>query len=294
MSKPKLLISFSGGETSGYMAKRLTEDFRDTHEIIALFANTGQENEESLVFVDICDREFGLNVVWIEADVQVESGKGTQANVVSFQTASRSGEPFEEVIKKYGLPNPTNFVCTRELKITPMQNYLRSIGWAKRSYQTAIGIRVDELDRMRSDAEKELIIYPLINWGVDKPEINRFWRDMHFRLELKSYEGNCKTCWKKSDRKLFTIAKENPERFEFFAEMEAKYSQYTPLSRAENAAPPYSFFRKHRTVEDILDQAAKSHFAPAIDDRERVWSIDQLSLLDDYDLSEGCTGECGV
>ncbi len=293
--KTRLLISFSGGETSAYMAQRLISEYGNTHEIITLFANTGQEAEETLEFVDRCDREFGLNLIWIEAEVNPKLGKGTQSRIVAFQTASRKGEPFEEVIAKYGIPNPTNFVCTRELKITPMQNYLRSIGWKKNTYSTAIGIRIDELDRMREDAEVNSIIYPLIGWNIDKPAINRFWRDMPFRLNLKSWEGNCKTCWKKSDRKLFAIAKDRPEWFDFFAEMETKYSNYLPEGRLDNAIkPPYYFFRHHRSVANILEQAKSTHFSYPKDERNNTLSIDQLDLFTELDSSEGCTGSCEV
>jgi hypothetical protein len=277
------------------MASRLIEEYKNTNQIITLFANTGQEAEQTLEFVDRCDREFELNLVWVEADVNPESGKGTQAKVVNFQAASRKGEPFEKVIAKYGIPNPTNFVCTRELKITPMQNYLRSVGWAKNTYSTAIGIRVDELDRMTDDPELNNIVYPLIDWGIDKPTINRFWRDKPFRLNLKSWEGNCKTCWKKSDRKLFTIAKEHPEWFDFFAEMEEKYSNHLPEGK-QNARvkPPYFFFRHYRSVEKIIEQSKTSRFSYPKDDRDRVLSIDQLEIFGDLDLSDGCTGSCEV
>ena len=281
-SKPKLQISFSGGETSAYMANRLIKEYSDTHEIIVLFANTGQEAEETIEFVHRCDIEFGLNLIWLEAVVNPEKGKGTQAKVVNFQSASRNGEPFESVISKYGIPSPINFACTRELKIVPMQNYLRSIGWAKNTYKTAIGIRVDELDRMREDAEQNNIIYPLIQWNIDKPAINRFWRDMSFRLNLKSWEGNCKTCWKKSDRKLFAIVKDHPEWFNFFVKMEKEYSKQ----------PNTHFFRNYRSVADIFEQAQNMHFSYPKDDRGLIQSIDQLSMFTDLDLSDGCTGSC--
>lgn len=291
--KSKIQISFSGGKTSAYMAQRLIKEYGATHEIIALFANTGQEAEETLEFVDRCDREFNLNLIWIEADVNPEHGKGTQAKIVDFQTASRKGEPFEKVIAKYGIPNATNFVCTRELKITPMQNYLRSIGWMKNTYSTAIGIRIDELDRLREDATQNNIVYPLVDWGIDKPSINRFWRDMTFRLNLKSWEGNCKTCWKKSDRKLFAIAKDHPEWFDFFAEMEKEYSEYLPETKQHNPVkPPYYFFRHHRSVSQILEQAKSTHFSYPTDDRDRTVSIDQLSFELGLDLPNSCTESC--
>jgi hypothetical protein len=64
---------------------------------------------------------------------------------VSFDTASRNGEPFEEVIKKYGLPGAGGYMhCTRELKANPIRDYAMSLG----EHQMAIGIRVDEIDRI--------------------------------------------------------------------------------------------------------------------------------------------------
>ena len=105
----RLLISFSGGETSAYMAYKLLEQYRYTDtEIVVVFANTGQEHEETLRFVDACDKAFDLNCVWIEALPQYVRGSGTLAKVVGFESASRNGEPFEAVIKKYGIPNRAN------------------------------------------------------------------------------------------------------------------------------------------------------------------------------------------
>lgn len=48
MSK-QIVCSFSGGETSAYMAIKLKEKNPDT---AFVFANTGEENEETLEFVD--------------------------------------------------------------------------------------------------------------------------------------------------------------------------------------------------------------------------------------------------
>lgn len=46
----KLLVSFSAGETSGYMAYLLKQEYKD--EIVFVFANVGEENEETLIFAD--------------------------------------------------------------------------------------------------------------------------------------------------------------------------------------------------------------------------------------------------
>lgn len=40
-SRSRLAISFSGGRTSAYMTDMLLGRYRDTHEVVVTFANTG-------------------------------------------------------------------------------------------------------------------------------------------------------------------------------------------------------------------------------------------------------------
>ena len=80
--KPRLGISFSGGKTSAVMSKLCFDKFRETHDISITFANTGCEHEETLKFVDQCDKHFNWGVVWIEAVVQPQKGKGILHKVV--------------------------------------------------------------------------------------------------------------------------------------------------------------------------------------------------------------------
>ena len=219
--KPKLLISFSGGESSAFMTQWLINNKNGQFEIIVVFANTGEENEETLEFIQKCDDYFSIGVIWIEAITNPQYGKGVSAKVVDFETASRDGEPFEMAIAKHGIPNRTRIWCTRELKERAIGAYLRSINW--KDYYTAIGIRKDEIDRISKNWESRKFIYPLISYQfcpATKPMINRFWSQMPFRIELKGYEDNCKVCWKKSLRKLLTIAKHTPDRFRNFEKWE--------------------------------------------------------------------------
>ncbi|WP_055076323.1 phosphoadenosine phosphosulfate reductase family protein [Pseudanabaena sp. 'Roaring Creek'] len=293
MKNNRLLISFSGGETSAYMAKLLLDQYRGSVEILVLFANTGQEAEETLVFVKECDRVFNLNLVWIEADVQPERGIGTKAKTTDFWDASRNGEPFRDAIKKYGIPNVGNPICKRELKIVPMQSYIRSVGWKKNSYTTAIGIRADEMDRMSNDAEASNFIYPLVDWNIDKAKVNDFWHYMPFRLNLKGWEGNCKTCWAKSNRKLYQIAKDHPDWYDFFSEMEFLYRSFTPERRKgstfrENGSyrrTIHNFFSKQRDTTAILEHAWLQEFEPPSNDRQSLFDEELDSLSQCF---EGC------
>lgn len=297
-----ILISFSGGETSAFMTYWLlkinykakwNEELKchvgiDKHEnevhIIIIFANTGQENEETLLFIKKCDDVFGWHCVWVEAVVFMNERKATIHKVVCFEIANRDGQPFQDSISKYGIPNVSTPHCTREMKERPIVSYAKSRGWD--DFYTAIGIRVDEIDRMSKDKEVKRFFYPLIEFlPMTKPKINFWWTQQLFRLNLKGYQGNCKTCWKKSDHKLWTIAKETEYVFEFFRKMELQYGQYIPetrlkrmLSRGDTPTLPVRFFRNNRSVQDMINKS-KQWVGSIIDDAQ---IMSNPELFDDY------------
>lgn len=298
MEKKKLLIGFSGGETSAFMAQWLINNKSDEYEMIFVFANTGQENEETLIFVDRCDKYFNLNVVWVEAIINPISGQGTRAKIVSFETAYRHNlkngiDPFKAHIAKYGMPNMENLACTRELKTNTIKAYARELGWKRSEYTTAIGIRIDEIDRMSERAKLDNIIYPLISMrSMTKPQINTFWKLQPFRLELKGYEGNCKVCHKKSLRKLLTIAKNTPEKFDWAIETEKEFENFIPPTHAHNnkIKLPVRFFRNHLSATEIIEMS-KLPFEVALDDSKTYYQQTEL-FGHELDTSNGCSESC--
>ena len=205
-SKPNLLVSFSGGETSAFMAQWIQNHLEDKvyKNVVYCFANTGLENEQTLEFVKKCDDHFNFKTKWIQARTRI-GRKSTSYWHIDFETAARKGEPFEELIQKYGIPNQAMPHCTRELKQNPIKAFARDY-FNGEKYDTAIGIRSDEADRMNAKAKENGFIYPLINRQMiptTKPMVNFFWKQMPFRLELKGYQGNCLTCWKSQIRNCF-------------------------------------------------------------------------------------------
>lgn len=282
-----LLVSFSGGETSAFMAQWLNNHYEEYgyKNIVFVFANTGLENEQTLEFVERCDKHFKLGMQWIEADVIHEYRKGTRFYRTDFDNASREGEPFEQMIKKYGIPNQANPQCTRELKGAPISAFGKE--WFNgEKYHTAIGIRTDEVDRMNAKAKQRGFIYPLINRKmipVTKPMINFYWRTMPFRLELKGYQGNCKTCWKKADKKLYQIARESPKDFDFMNEMEQKYGNFSPPQRAKKwvsegreIPKDITFFRNNRSAKQILEEAKNWNGKIRNDAEEYTYQLDLI------------------
>ena len=185
------------------------------------------------------------------------------------------------------MPNVKMAICTRELKSYAIKSYAKQIGF--KNYKTAIGIRADEIDRINPNHEKKGFIYPLVSAGTTKSDVNKFWINNDFDLQLKGYEGNCDFCFKKSLRKLLTLTIEQPKKLEWWQEMEKKYSDYVPITRkAQNKKT--TFFRNRLTTNDLIE-LSKQNFEKAKDDSKYVET--QLSLFE-LDISNGCVESCEV
>lgn len=263
MVASRLVVSFSGGRTSARMLWGIMQRPELwPGGIVVVFANTGQEHEQTLRFIGRVEEWLGLTIVGLEARVDPQHGAGTVHAHVDFTTASRDGAPFEAVVKKYGLPGPGYLHCTRELKARPIRSYVETeLEWPRGTYSMAIGIRADEIDRVSATAEKEGIVYPLIDEGVTKADVLEFWQAQAFDLYLPEHLGNCVWCWKKSQRKHLTLASSNSEVFDFPARLEATY----PFSGA--GMGPRRMFRQRWTTLDIRARA-RQPFVPFVDGNE--------------------------
>lgn len=274
--KPKYHISFSGGRTSAYMTFKLLSELSDAYDFIVTFANTGMEHQKTLDFVHNCDRFFGFNTVWLES-VTHDGRVASTHTIVTYETASRKGEPYHEFIKKYGVPNVAFPQCTRELKVNPMRSYLESIGVYHRDIPTAIGIRVDESRRVAKDADTMNIQYPLIDrWPTTKPEILDWWEDQPFDLGIEEFEGNCLGCFKKSLRKHFLQIQKDPSCYNFYAMMEACYKDVGPQDGQR------VFFRKNMDTIQLFEQY------------ELAKDFIKAMPKDDPEANGGCSESCEV
>lgn len=278
--KPRLRVSFSGGRTSAFMSIWIKKNLSHLYDIVFIFANTSWEDKDTLRFVDEVDRRFELGVVWVEAVVNL-GRKSCTHRVVSYETAARNGEVFEEVCAKYGLPNQTFKLCTRELKTNPMDSYSRSIGWKKGSYETAIGIRIDEMRRVRKEAAKrDRIVYPLVDWiPTDKQDVLAFFEDFDWNLQIPEHDGNCVRCFKKSDNKLLRGYRENPASFAFPVRLEQLYQNVGP----NNVPGPRKMYRGFRSASELIAQFDEADFTPSTGDGGcsescELYETEQLAL----------------
>lgn len=287
----RLAISFSGGRSSAVMLDLCLDAYSEL-DISITFANTGCEHEETLRFVDAIDRNLcrprGREVVWIEAEVTQELGVGPAPRIVDYATASRDGKPFRETVRKYGVFNRTRPQCTTKLKEDPMRNYRRRVlGWEKGSYSVAVGIRADEVDRVSARAAELRLIYPLVDARYTRRDVNEHAARWPWDLRLPSdAHGNCVWCWKKSLRKLYTVAAQTPEAFDFPAEMERLYGEG---HRTNLPGQVRTFFRENRSAEQIVAEARAGGFRPYTDEvYHQIEMFDHTLDLADGGCSESC------
>jgi len=222
-------ISFSGGRTSAYMLWRVLQSNGGLpDEAKVCFANTGKEDEATLRFVDRCSKEWNVSITWVEYQNAEETKD--RFKVVTFETASRNGEPFEAIIRKRNyLPNPVSRFCTVEMKVRAIHRYLKSIGWTE--WESMLGIRSDEQRRLAKIGNQDYVkheekIAPLGKIGVTKETVGEFWKGHSFDLELPNMNGvtmhgNCDLCYLKGGSQIMSLIAEKPQRAVWWARMEA-------------------------------------------------------------------------
>lgn len=270
----KLAVSVSGGRTSAYMARWIQTHpdevaaylGADRVDVVYTFANTGMEHEDTLRFVRDLGENFGLDIHWIETQVQHGARASSEPVETTYEKAWRNDQwmnprhPFHAVIIKYGIPCGTRKHCTREMKYVPMTKFARR-HHGTRDIVTAIGIRADESRRARYDgsAEGYCLVYPLCHWEpVDKDDVLEFWRDYAWDLTIPEHLGNCVMCYKKSFKKLALVDRDMPGAFDFTQLMESVYGFNGPEFRGEGrrktvATKPRHFFRGGHNTRSMLD-----------------------------------------
>ena len=218
------VLNFSGGRSSAYMLYHILDyyDGKLPDDTIVAFCNTGKENPETLDFVRECQNRWNVDIVWLEYLFRPESAGGIKDPkhhfmVVDYASASRQGEPFDQLVAaKSFLPNVVRRFCTSELKVLTVSRYTRRVlGWKK--HTAYLGMRYDEPRRVKRQLMESCESdYPLYHAQVTKRDIDRFWRNHEFDLQLKDLNGNCDLCFMKGQTKLIQIMRKNPEKADWW------------------------------------------------------------------------------
>lgn len=205
-------IAFSGGRTSGYMLKHII----DAHggslpaDVHVMFANTGQECEETLDFVQECSERWNVPITWVEFDPSLEH----MTKVVDHASASRNGDPLRFAIETRPTPhlyNRQSRYCTTTTKQRRMGKVM--LHWFGHQHWTSVlGIRHDEPNRVasnraRSGRDREDVALPLDDARVTNEHVLDWWAEQPFGLNLPTVDGhtvggNCVLCCLKAQWKL--------------------------------------------------------------------------------------------
>lgn len=236
-------ISFSGGRTSAYMLYKVLEagGGQLPSNAVVCFANTGKEDEATLRFVQDCSKHWNVPIIWLEYEPKC-------FRIVTYENASRHGEPFELLIKaKNYLPNPIARFCTEELKVKTINRYLESCGIEA---STMVGIRADEPRRISKLRERGLLI-PLVDAGISQNNVQAFWKSQPFDLGLPFRAGvtplgNCDLCFLKGPQQIMGLIKDNPDRALWWAKQEQSISATFRSDRP-------SYGQMHKFMSDQSD-----------------------------------------
>ena len=280
--------SLSGGKTSSYIAAHYPADYN----VFSLV----RTNDKNCIFPDkklrqVVSYKIGKEFIGtLEMDeiiytmLDLEQYIGQEIHWVS-------GRSFDEVIKrgdKVYLPNKVQRFCTIEMKIEPIFYW-----WAEvcnlEVCEMRIGFRANEMRRAKSMLDKcdedgiqwmkgtwekrkdgrnkwenvpyRKVSFPLIDDGVYKDNIERFWQDKPVRF---AYANNCVGCFHRSSVMLKHMSNKCPSKFQWFIDQEAK-------GYDSNKAR----FKIETTYKQIKD------------------SFTQIELFDD-DFNECDSGYCGL
>ena len=265
------VISFSGGRTSAYMLRKIVDAHggRLPDSVAVVFANTGMERQETLDFVDICGRAWGVQIHWIEYLWDAPH----RTRVVDYATASRNGEPFAALIDRKGfVPNVKLRACSSFLKRDRIDCFARHRLGLKH-WHAVIGLRADEQRRVLRMRARNCgsrtgahAVLPLADAGVREADVLEWWKTQPFDLGIPGYAGNCTLCPVKARGKLIRLIREDPALADWWIDQEAKVANRTgPDGRACESmkrfrlAETYAELKAAALAErDLFDEAAAS------------------------------------
>ena len=213
------VISFSGGRTSAFMLKQIIDAYEGKlpDDIKVCFANTGKELPETLDFVHECEKMWDIDIHWLELEINEETPVWWQKRV-DYATASREGEPFDElIIKTQMLPNLHKRICTIELKIKPIERYMQSLGYTE--WYSILGLRYDEPKRVadsKAQQQRYINLCPMYDEKHTNADVLDYWRKSNFDLKIpvvdgRAAAGNCDLCFLKGTKTTLNLLHEKPE-----------------------------------------------------------------------------------
>lgn len=264
------LVTFSGGRTSGYMLRKILDANNNTlpKDMFICFANTGKEMPQTLDFVRDCQEKWNVKVHWLELDVYDEKPI-YRTKEVNYETASRNGEPFEQLInRRKVIPNVFQRFCTQELKVNVFKRFMKSKGFNE--WTTVLGLRADEPSRVakqkqaNSTGKNNFENYmPLYEDEITKHDVINFWKNNEFDLKLsvidnQTVAGNCDLCFLKGTKIKLQIIKEKPELADWWIEKEkqnVKFAEKRDDKKFTEIEKRFFHFNKQISYVELVEKS---------------------------------------
>ena len=240
----KTVNSISGGKTSAYLAKHYPADYN-------LFALV-RTSDKNCLFPDAKLRQMvsdklGVDFIGtLEEDTIIYTMLDLEQFIGS-EITWLTGKTFDELIirgKKKYLPNVVQRFCTTEMKLEPINNFIRNN--IDGVCEMRIGYRANEkvrINNMLNRCDKNGIMsykfitgkskngrnkwtnvplikpnFPLEENQIFKDVIVEYWKD---KPVIFAYMNNCVGCFHRNEMLLKYMSEKNPNKFDWFVNAES-------------------------------------------------------------------------
>lgn len=263
----KTVNSLSGGKTSSYIAANYQADYN----VFALV----RTNDKKCLFPDskirqIVSDKIGHEFIGtLEEDTIIYTMLDLE-QYIGQEIIWLSHKTFEQVIEKAGgyLPNIMTRFCTSKMKVEPIAQWCYEN--TELPVEMRIGFRANEMSRAKTMIErsvngienfkfkvgekngrnkwKELpyrtAIFPLIDDGIFKDTIEKYWQDKPVRF---AYQNNCVGCFHRNELMLKHMSVKAEKQFNWFIEQEQKNG-----CTFKNGVT-YEKIKRHKLQLDLFD-----------------------------------------
>ncbi len=257
-----IVVTVSGGRSSAMMARHIqtAEKYKD-YEKIYVFANTGMERPETIDFLKNIEKYWGIDLIKIEGVYSNIMGVGVSYKIVDWENLNMTAVPFEQAIMYKnkgvfdGLPHQKAPYCSESLKTIPCEKLANDI-FGRKNYIKAIGFRKEDMPKRITWAEikaDKKRIFPLLTdfkVPIGQLDLNKWYKNQPFKLEIYGKFGNCELCWKKSEPNLLDIIRNGSKFIDWYRRMEDKYGNTS--------------FRGNKSIDDLV-KIASLPFTPEFD-----------------------------
>lgn len=244
------VVSVSGGKDS--TATLLLAIERNAENLRAVFADTGNEHQQTYDYLTYLERELGIHIEKVSADFTAELDRKKNSTVETWRTAGvsekiieqaisvlrPSGNPFLDLCMWKGrFPSSTARFCSEALKVNPITD---QVIWPLLNTFDQIeswqGIRWDESPRrakyceregIEPDAQRVYAYRPILSWSA--ADVFEFHKLHHIQWNPLYEQGmgrvGCMPCINARKDELKNIATKFPEVIERIAQWEELVAQ---------------------------------------------------------------------